>query len=248
MVTGATGTVFDTGAYSMLVQLPDSSLASRPPTSNSTGSAASPPASSLTVAISPDRLESNNTPATATWIGNVRQTSVVNVNLHTPADVDNYSFRTAVTGSYLVTAPGVWIQIFNARGQLLGGGIGQTMLPPSRAGTQYIVTIRTADGQAVPSYDLSISTAARILGNRRIIRTKRLETGAGTTATPAIQTPPIVRQQPTVRVVSNNTTSAGVANQIATQRAMAWTLAASLKSFRQSWAKFSGLIRLRAMV
>ena len=154
-VSGATTDVFGVGAYAMSVTLLHSSAGNGSPAQQSTPPATfqGPPSTG----IPPDRFEPNNTPAAATWLGRINQDTVSGVNISSASDLDYFKFQTASSGSYQVTAQGMLVQVFTARGRLIAGAANHLSLPAARRGTIYLVRIQPPTAAAVPAYDLSIT-------------------------------------------------------------------------------------------
>ena len=139
-VTGATNDVFSVGAYALSVSLPSSTPAAPKPTPSPPSTVAPRPAAPATV-IAPDRFEPNNSAASATRLGRVKQATLSGINLSSGTDLDYFQFQTSRAGSYQISAPGVMIQAFNSRGKLLSGGVNSLTLPSARAGTLYRLKI-----------------------------------------------------------------------------------------------------------
>ncbi|WP_168221671.1 matrixin family metalloprotease [Aquisphaera giovannonii] len=177
VVSGATGDVFSVGSYNLTVALPASappppSTPTPPasPGSGTSGSSGITPTS--TTSPSPDRLEPNDTPGAATGLGRLTHVTVGGLTLSSAADVDDFTFRVGSSGRYLVGAAGVKIQVYNARGRLIAGGTDAVNLPPSRAGTPFLVRISSATGAPVSAYSLTVSTVSPFAA-RRTVRTVR---------------------------------------------------------------------------
>jgi len=168
-VTGATGDVFDTGAYQLSVK-----LSSGPPTMSpqvltppvtippvtippvTIPPVTIPPVTAQTNYIAPDRYESNNTFGTATRLGKFSQGAVSGVSLNTGADVDYYSFQTAAAGIVEITAAGTWIQVLNSRGGVLAQGTGVVDVSAAR-NTTLTVRVQSANWSPLASYSMSIA-------------------------------------------------------------------------------------------
>ena len=182
-VTGATGDVFSVGAYQLMVSLPTSSPS--PPTvvtpPPSTPPSTTPtPFSSPGSALSPDRFEPNNSAIMATWLGRVSRATLGGVNLNTGADLDYYKFQLGSTGSYQINAPGTLIQVSNARGHYVAGGLNLVNLPSARAGTTFYVRIAPPAFATVAGYSLSIGPRPVYGTSRRVNRPRHLEISVST--------------------------------------------------------------------
>lgn len=176
-VSGATSDVFSVGAYAMAVALPSStpSAPSSPPTP--------PPPLAAITSIPHDRFEPNNSAATATRLGRVNQVTLSGMNLSSGADVDYFTFQIARAGSYQIAAPGVVIQVFNARRRFLTKGVNNLRLPSARAGTIYYVRISPPGSVTVPNYSLSINPPP-IAAGRKVFRPRHLEITAAADSVP----------------------------------------------------------------
>jgi hypothetical protein len=174
VVTGATHDVFDAGAYRLDVSLPNSQPAvapSQPPTSVPV-----PTPPPVTTAVIPP--SANNSPSTATRLGRVTWASLANLHLSSGSELDYFTLQLARNGSYVVTAPGVQVEVFNARGMYVAGGVGQVSVPPARARTTLLVRTFSASGAAVPNYSLSVSPAPAIAVRRRLALPRRVAPAA----------------------------------------------------------------------
>jgi hypothetical protein len=171
-VTGATGDVFSVGAYQLVVSLPNSAPPSPPPSPPSAGN--SPPASSGS-GLTPDRFEPNGTATSATWLGRVTQDTIGGINLTSGLDVDYFKFQTGTTGTYVVSAPGTLIQIYNSRGRFVAGGANVVNLPRARAGTPFLVRIAPPSFQPVAGYSLSITPRSVPRATRKMSRPRHQE-------------------------------------------------------------------------
>ncbi len=160
VVSGATGGVFDAGAYDLSVSLPASSPVSIPP-------APSPTPSTVPISAAPDRFESNNSPATATLLGRVTQITVSGLSFTTGADLDYFRFQTGTTGVFNISAAGATIQVLTLKGKLVASGVNQLSLPQQSAGTWLIVRTSSANSAGLASYSLSISLAPQPKVSRR---------------------------------------------------------------------------------
>ena len=88
-------------------------------------------------------------------------------------------FQTARAGSYQIGASGVVIQVFNARGRFVTGGVNKVTLPSARAGTVYYVRISPPGSAAVPNYSLSINPTPIVAASRKVVKPRHLETAPG---------------------------------------------------------------------
>lgn len=174
-VTGATGDVFDTGAYQLTV-----SLSSAPPT---TSPPATPP-STYPIGvptpvypvpsnyIAPDRFEPNNSFTTATPIGRFSQGTVFGVGINTGGDLDYYSFTATTAGTMKFAAAGTWLQVFNKQGGLLGQAMDSVDVNVAQ-NTALVVRVQSAHWTTLSSYTLSLTTTpapARTTPQRMLVR------------------------------------------------------------------------------
>jgi hypothetical protein len=158
VVSGATGDVFDVGAYALRLDMPQRPATPAPPSTPPV----SPPTVPISPIIGPDPYEPNGTLGTAAWLGRISQTTLTGLTLVTRSDVDYFAFSASRTSTYRVTASGVWVQVYNARGRLIAQGSGQVGLPTQRTGSiLYVRTSAVGDG-GVSSYALSISSPSPV--------------------------------------------------------------------------------------
>jgi predicted Zn-dependent protease len=180
-VTGATGDVFDTGAYQVTVKLSSSPPKSTPvwppvattpsppvtttPTPTPTPTTSGGPSTNQPVYpsqvhyASPDRLEPNDAPNAASRLGRVAQGTVSNLSLNTASDVDVFTFQAAATGILQISATGTTLLVYNARGKLLAHGEDSVNVSAAR-NASLIVKLQSPDGSPVESYSLSITPRA----------------------------------------------------------------------------------------
>ena len=171
-VTGATHDVFSVGAYAISVSLPSSTAPKLPPSPPPTVGPRPPTPANVVI---PDRFEPNNSAASATRLGRVKQATLGGINLSSGTDLDYFQFQTTRAGSYQINAPGVVIQAFNSRGKLLGGGVNGLTLPSARAGTVYRLRISTPTTSAVPAYSITINSPAILAARRKVAKPRHLE-------------------------------------------------------------------------
>jgi hypothetical protein len=165
-ISGATGGVFDAGAYNLTISLPGSAPVSNPPA----------PSPTTSVGVPSDRFEPNNTPAAATPLGRVSQINVSGLSFSTGADLDYFRFQTGTTGVYGISAAGANIQVLTQRGKLVASGVNQLSLPQASAGTWLYVRTSSATGAALANYSLSISPAPQPkVSRRQPVRTKKTQ-------------------------------------------------------------------------
>jgi hypothetical protein len=170
-VTGATGDVFDTGAYELRLKLPGSSppdIAPQPPPPPVPPIAPPRPPS-----INPDRYEPNDNPFFPSWLGRISESSIVGLSLHAASDVDSFSFQTSGTGTLLVTASGTYLQLFNGRGRLVGAGYGQVSVRSIRSSQGFTLRILPSPTKPVVAYDLQIAVRPASASSRRFLRPAR---------------------------------------------------------------------------
>jgi hypothetical protein len=173
-VTGATNDVFSVGAYQLQVSLPTSSPTPLPVATSPPSAAPAPPSSAGT-ALSPDRFEPNNSAATATWLGRITRETLGGMNLNTGADLDNFKFQLGTAGSYVVSAPGTLIQVTNARGRYVAGGLNLATLPSARPGTTFFVRIAPPAFAPVTGYSLTIGPRPVSGASRKVSRPRHQE-------------------------------------------------------------------------
>lgn len=163
-VSGATADVFSVGAYRLSVNLVNNAQGTNPPVApaqQTAGPITAPPSGRLQ--IGPDRFESNDNAAAATWLGRTTQVTIADVNLATAADLDFYRFQPGAGGVYEVSASGVRIQVYTPRGRLVANGVDQLRWRAPRAGAGYLVVVSAPGSVPVSTYSLSIAR----LGSRR---------------------------------------------------------------------------------
>jgi hypothetical protein len=162
VVTGATGDYFDVGAYSLSLSLPSLVTVTPPGTTVPSTPPVAPPATTpppvSPPVIGPDPFEPNNTLATARWLGRTTQISVTALTFTSGSDLDYFVFQAGKTSTYRVTAPGAWIQVYNARRRLVARGFGQVGLPTERAGTLLYVRTSPPGNAGLAGYTLTVST------------------------------------------------------------------------------------------
>jgi hypothetical protein len=150
VVTGATGDVFDAGAYQLTVRFPGASLpvtpVSQPPSSAPAGPA-----------DLGNQAESNQTMATATPLGSVSQVALSGLIIAPSAPVAWFSFQAARPGNYRVRAPREVIRIFNARARWIAGASGTVGFRVAQRGSTFYVEISSPNGSAAGNQPLTIS-------------------------------------------------------------------------------------------
>lgn len=167
-VTGATGDVFDVGAYNLTVTMsasppavtPNPNPAPNPAPSVPTPNAPSAPKPSgpiypTTIIAAPDRFELNNSLKTATRLGRIVQASYAGLTLPA-ADVDFFSFQANAAGIYQVSASGAVVQVLNARGRVVAQGNGAVNVSATR-NASFTVRVQAPGATSVSDYTLSIN-------------------------------------------------------------------------------------------
>jgi len=167
-VTGATGDVFDTGAYQVTVSLsgrpktdtpvtqPVSPPATTPPPTSGGATPPQPVYPSQTNYVAPDRLEPNDAFNTPSRLGRIAQSTVASLTLNTASDSDFFSFQASATGVLQISATGTSIAVYNARGKLLARGENVVNVSAAK-NAALIVKTQSANGSPVASYSLSIA-------------------------------------------------------------------------------------------
>jgi hypothetical protein len=105
----------------------------------------------------------------------VTQDTIGGINLTSGLDVDYFKFQTGTAGTYVVSAPGTLIQVYNARGRFVAGGANVVNLPGGRAGTPYLVRIAPPSFQPVAGYSLSIAPRTMPRATRKMARPRHQE-------------------------------------------------------------------------
>ncbi|WZO96002.1 matrixin family metalloprotease [Isosphaeraceae bacterium EP7] len=175
-VKGATNDVFAVGAYQLALSFQGIKasapvpvapipvpVAPTPPAIVQVVPPATPispvgPAGTQIEAIAADRFEANNTSRVATRLGIVNRISVGGLSLHTPSDVDFYTFRAAKSGAFSVQAPGQSLVVLDTAGRVLARGVGTVTFKTARAGSLYNVAVGSSNGAAVANYTLTIAS------------------------------------------------------------------------------------------
>jgi hypothetical protein len=78
--------------------------------------------------------------------------------LKTASDVDDFVFRNARAGLYVVNAQGMNLLVIDAFGHVLAQGSGQVALRIARPRTPIFVQVTAAAGAPVSSYSLSVAS------------------------------------------------------------------------------------------
>ncbi|MDR3621492.1 MAG: matrixin family metalloprotease [Paludisphaera borealis] len=185
-VTGATGDVFDTGAYQLSVTLsgkptapappPPTSVPVTPPVTPPVTIPVTPPVTapvtipapvypSQTNYVAPDRLEPNDTFSTASRLGKVSQGTVYGLNLNTGSDLDYFTFQTSTGGSLQFTAAGTTIVVYNSRGKVLAQGAGVVNVSAARNAT---LIVRTQSPNSVPVASYTLTIAPKPIAPRQV--------------------------------------------------------------------------------
>jgi hypothetical protein len=222
VVSGATGGVFDAGAYNLSVSLPTSSPVSNPPVPSPipVPPAPTPTPSPAPISIPPDRFEPNSSPVTATPLGRVTQVTESGLNFTTGTDLDYFRFQTGTTGIFDISAAGATIQVLTLKGKLVASGVNQLSLPQERAGTWLIVRTSSANSTALANYSLAISLAPQPKVSRhhpvRAVKTQK----------PAVLPSPRLARPAAVTKMAQRTISPSVRLQLANLEPVARVLAA----------------------
>lgn len=192
-VTGATHGYFDAGAYQLSVSLPRTPSPS-PPTS--------PPPAPVTPAppiVVPNPPATNTSPQTASRLGRIVQTTIPGLVFSSSFTALYYDFQNGWTGTYRISAPGVLIQVLNARGRVVAQGVNQVNLPSARAGTSYQVKLLAAGNVAASGTALSIGRKPANAAIHKVQKPQHLDAeyrGPRTTdhVHTAMQAPPMVKR------------------------------------------------------
>jgi hypothetical protein len=232
-VTGATGDVFDTGAYQVTVSLssnppkstpvsppvtttPTPPVTTTPPPTTSGGASPSQPVYPSQVAyVSPDRLEPNDSPGAASRLGRVAQGTVSSLSLNTASDVDVFSFQAAATGVLQISATGTTVLVYNARGKLLAHGENSVNVSAAK-NASLIVKMQSPNGSPVASYSLSITP--RVPASRQFAVRKAL---------PRVMARSLPRAAAAVRLARQTTDAPGA--EVLAAAAAAWATAMKRK-------------------
>jgi hypothetical protein len=121
----------------------------------------------------PDRFEPNDTPATATLLGKVTQTTVSGLTFTSSSDLDFFLLRTGWTGAYRISAPGAMIQVLTSRGKLVASGVNKVTLLSFRAGTYLYVQTSPASGAAMANYSITVRLAPSRMPARKLVKPHR---------------------------------------------------------------------------
>jgi hypothetical protein len=184
-VTGATSDVFAVGSYVLALSFDGASRVATPPARVQTPTPAPTPAPP-TVVLPPDRFEPNNNFAQATPLGNVTQVVVTGLWLNTASDVDDFAFRNARAGLYVVNAQGMNLLVIDAFGHVLAQGSGQVALRIARPRTPIFVQVTASAGAPVSSYSLSVASQTPSAASAR---TRRREITPHVASTPQVRHP-----------------------------------------------------------
>jgi len=154
-VTGATRDVFAVGAYHLQVAFTGSPQS--PP----------PPQSPAVRTIAPDRFEPNDSAARPAAMGAVLRTTISNLSISSPGDVDVFAFRAARAGTYQASAPGLVLTLLDGSGRTLGQATGTIRFRLPKAGVRFAVAVSAAGGATAANYSLAIGPVAPAAAPRR---------------------------------------------------------------------------------
>ena len=160
------------GAYQLVVSLPQSSTPSQTsPSSPSSSTPTTPttPTGPTTPAIPP---VTNTTPQTAINLGWITQTTVTGLSFSSGSIAEYFNYQNGTEGAYEVTAAGVFIQVYNARGKVIAHGVNLVYVPAARAGTTYHLKLKSASGDALSGDSLSIGLRPALSAARKLNRAK----------------------------------------------------------------------------
>jgi hypothetical protein len=170
-VTGASHTYFDAGAYQLSISLPR----------NPSPQAPTPPSPVAVTPTPPVVLQTppatNTSPHTPSRLGRIVQTTIPGLVFGSSFSALYFNFQSGWTGAYRVSAPGVVIQVLNARGRLVAQAANQVDLPSSRAGTAYQVTLMAAGNAAASGTVLSIGLKPATAAIHKTSRPHHLDVG-----------------------------------------------------------------------
>jgi hypothetical protein len=207
-VTGATHGYFDVGAYQLLVSLPRNPSAPPPTPPQTVAVAPAPPV------VLPNPPATNTSPQTSSRLGRIVQTTIPGLVFKSSFSSLYFSFQSGWTGAYRVSAPGVVIQVLNARGRLVAQAANQVNLPSARAGTAYQVKLMAAGNAAASGTVLSIGLKPATAAIHKAAKPRHLDAeyrGPKPTGDlrATMQTPLAVNRLPAVAATSRGNSGMG---------------------------------------
>jgi hypothetical protein len=171
-VAGDTHDYFDVGAYQLIVSLPQISQPTPPAPPVVVTPPPTPPAPPI---VLPRPVATNTSPQTATRLGSIVQTTLPGLGFNANPTALYYYFQTGWTGAYKVSAAGVLIQAFTARGRFIAQGDNQVSLPSARVGTAYYVKILPVGNAVATSFNLSIGRQTPIAAVHKTAKPRHLD-------------------------------------------------------------------------
>jgi hypothetical protein len=151
VVTGATGDVFDAGAYQLGVDFPGASVPAPTP------APAPPTAGPVGAPTSISSPNTNVTMASAAAIGSLSAPGVIDVAIVTSHKAVWYKFQAVRAGIYTVQAPGAAVTLFSPRAKRVAAGFGSLGLRVTHKGMTIFVKVSSPNGAPVADETLTIT-------------------------------------------------------------------------------------------
>ena len=137
-----------------------------------TPSAPQPPSTPAPVppTISADRFDPNHDLAHAANLGTITQTVVSGLTLDQAGQLDVFTFRAAKVGTVKLFNTSAYTMVINEQGQLVASGTGTLSFKATRAGSKFIVVVKSTDGAPVANYAIGIVIQPAMLPSRVVAR------------------------------------------------------------------------------